>query len=197
MTQDDKTIRVYDAQADDYARVTAKAVADPLLAAFIAALPPGGRVLDLGGGPGLMAAEMARHGLQVDATDASPEMVARASAHAGVTASLATFDDIAGDALYDGIWANFSLLHAPRSAMPAHLAALKRALKPGGRFHIAVKTGAGEHRDRLGRYYTYYTAPELGQMLDDAGFTCTDLTSGCDTGLDGTLADWFALTAHG
>jgi len=192
---DKDTLRVYDAQANRYAEVTEGLSRDPLLADFIAALPPGGRVLDLGCGPGIAAAHMAAQGLAVDATDASAEMVALARAHPGVTAWQASFDEIAGEALYDGVWANFSLLHAPPAAMPRHLAALHRALKPGGRLHIAVKTGTGEARDRLGRFYTYYTAAELTALLDTTGFTILFSTTGRDIGLDGTPADWLSLAA--
>ena len=124
-------------------------------------------------------------------------MVAKAKAHPGVSALVASFADIAGDKIYDGIWANFSLLHADRSDMPRHLTALHTALKPGGIFHIALKTGTGEKRDRIGRLYTYYTQAELTDLVTQAGFTVTDHATGCDKGMDGALADWVALRAYG
>ena len=133
----------------------------------------------------------------VDATDAAPEMVAMAARHDGVTARLAGFDDIERHDLYDGIWANFSLLHAPRRDMPRHLAALRRALKPGGHLHVALKSGTGEARDTLGRFYTYYTEEELHGLLRDAGFAPVSGRTGTGAGLDGTIAPWIAMTAHG
>lgn len=137
---DPETIRIYDSRAADYAALTdGHTAGSPVLRDFIAACPPGGRVLDLGCGPGTAAGLMAAAGLQVDALDASAEMVALARAHPGVSARQATFDEVTGTALYDGIWASFSLLHAPRSDMPRHLAALKEALTPGGLFHIGLK----------------------------------------------------------
>ena len=197
MTRDPETLRVYDEMADKYAAVTADIASDPLLASFIDALPRGAHVLDLGCGPGIIAGHMARAGLSVTATDASTEMVALAADTPGVTARLATFDEIAGEDIFDGIWANFSLLHAPRAAMPGHLSALRKALKPGGRFHIALKSGTGAHRDTLGRFYTYYTADELDTLLRTAGFTPFSSATGRDTGLSGEIADWIAITAHG
>lgn len=197
MTPDTETLRVYDAMAEKYASVTADASADPLLAGFIKALPRGAHVLDLGCGPGIIAGHMARAGLSVTATDASTEMVTLAAGTPGVTARLATFDEIAGEDIFDGIWANFSLLHAPRAAMPRHLAALRLALKPGGLFHIALKSGTGAHRDALGRLYTYYTADELDHLLRAAGFTPISSATGRDIGLSGEMADWIAITAHG
>ena len=193
---DSETIAVYDAQADEYARLTKSEARDKQLLAFIAALPKGARVLDLGCGPGITAAAMAAAGLKVDATDASVEMVAMAASKTGVTAWQATFDQIQGTAIYDGIWANFSLLHAPRHDLPRHLSALHKAAKPGGRFHIGVKTGTGEARDALGRLYTYYEDQELVSLLKNAGFTTTNRHTGRGTGLSGEMANWIVLTAH-
>ena len=154
-------------------------------------------MLDLGCGPGAAAAHMAKSGLHVDATDASLEMAEMAGRAKGVTAWQATFDEITGNGIYDGIWANFSLLHAPRSKMPNHLNALYTALKPGGQFHIGVKLGTGEARDTLGRLYTYYTQDELTGLLQATGLTVTGAFTGQGTGLDGTVSDWISLAAHG
>ncbi|MGZ2256186.1 class I SAM-dependent methyltransferase [Roseobacter sp. A03A-229] len=195
---DEETLKVYAAKAGEYATlVTGGAAKNPQLAAFITALPTGGHALDLGCGPGNAAAEMAAAGLQVTAFDPVPEMVALAAAQPGVAARVAGFDDVTGCDLYDGIWANFSLLHAPRSDMPRHLAAIADALKPGGRFHIGMKTGTGEKRDPIGRLYTYYTDAELTGLLADVGLTVTDRATGREKGLDGVEADWICLAAHG
>ncbi|MCW8843991.1 MAG: class I SAM-dependent methyltransferase [Rhodobacteraceae bacterium] len=193
---DHETLAVYDAQAADYAALTESEARDKQLVAFMADMPPGGHVLDLGCGPGQSAAEMARHGLRVTAIDASAKMVAIASAREGVTAYQATFADIEGVALYDGVWANFSLLHAPREAMPRHLAAIAHALKPGGRFHIGVKTGTGSRRDALGRLYTYYQEDALTALLQDAGLTVFHANRGASKGLDGVMAGWVTLAAR-
>lgn len=195
---DTETIRIYDDRAADYAEMTdAYNTTDPRLAAFIAACPEGGRVLDLGCGPGAAAAKMAAAGVTVEATDASVEMVALAGRHPGVSARQATFDEIAGEAIYDGIWANFSLLHAPRADFPRHLAALHRALKPGGVFLIGLKLGKGAARDKIGRLYTYYTEDDLMDHLRSAGFTPSDIKHGSGEGLDGTVSPWISVIAHG
>lgn len=194
---DEETLGVYAAKAQEYAKLVVDDPDErPLRDAFIADLPKGAHVLDLGCGPGQSAAMMAASGLKVTATDAVPEMVEMASAHPGVTAYVATFDEIEGDAIYDGIWANFSLLHAARADMPRHLAALHKAMKPGGLFHIALKTGEGEKRDRIGRRYTYYTDAALTEVVTQAGFTVTGRTTGNGVGMDGAPADWIALRAH-
>ncbi|MGC1503249.1 MAG: class I SAM-dependent methyltransferase [Sulfitobacter sp.] len=195
---DGETLRTYAAKAATYAEmVSASVEKDVMFPGFLAALPQGAQVLDLGCGPGHYAAAIAAQGHCVTATDAVQEMIDLASQHQGVTARLARFEQITGTDLYDGIWANFSLLHATRAAMPNHLAALHCALKPGGVFHIALKSGKGSKRDSIGRLYTYYTEEELAALLMQAGFTVTGSRHGSDKGLDGTVADWIGLTAHG
>jgi SAM-dependent methyltransferase len=195
---DDQTIQVYDDRSDQYARENAETAArDPYLAGFISACPTGGRVLDLGCGPGHAAKQMAQTGLETDATDASSQMVALAALHPGVSARQATFDQISGTAIYDGIWASFSLLHASRAAFPGHLAAIHTALKPNGTFYIGMKLGTDEARDDIGRLYTYYTADGLQKHLQQAGFTVLNQSFGSSIGLDGVMADWVAVTAHG
>lgn len=194
---DPETIKVYDDQAAQYAELTqTHNQRDPYLRAFLATIPAGGHVLDLGCGPGASAAEMAQAGFTVTATDASAEMVAMASQHPGVDAHQASFDQITGQNIFDGVWANFSLLHAPRSAMPNHLAAIHTALKPGGSLHIGLKTGTGEKRDGIGRLYTYYTRDELDGLLRDAGFTPVAHAFGEALGLDGSMADWMVVRAN-
>lgn len=193
---DAKTLSVYAAKSGDYAALTsAHNLQDPMLAAFIATLPARAEVLDLGCGPGDSAAAMADAGLRVHAVDAVPEMIALAARHPEVRAEVKTFDQIIGTNIYDGIWANFSLLHAERTALPALLAALHTALRPHGRLHIAMKLGTRTKRDAIGRKYTYVTEDELRGLLATAGFTVTKKNTGRDKGLDGTYADWIALGA--
>ncbi|NVO57483.1 class I SAM-dependent methyltransferase [Rhodobacteraceae bacterium B1Z28] len=194
---DRDTISVYDAQAARYAELTDDSnKADQGMTDFIAAIPKGGKVLDLGCGPGASAVLMAQAGLEVDAMDASAEMVRLASDQAGVSARQAEFSDLRATAAYDGIWANFSLLHATRTDFPNHIAAIHKALKPDGIFFIAMKLGQGEGPDRLGRYYSYYSEDELKTYLQNAGFTVTGQWHGSGTGLDGSVSDWIRLAAH-
>jgi len=195
---DKETLRVYDAKAAEYAKLIKRENNDdPHLDRFINKLPTGGRVLDLGCGPGISAACMANAGLQVDAIDGSAEMIAMATQHQGVTAWQATFDEITGTNIYDGIWANFCLLHASKEAVPQHLAALVTALKLGGAFHIAMKLGSGSQRDTIGRLYSYYSEPELTNLLVAAGLTVAETAHGRTVGLDGTEADWIVMAAYG
>lgn len=193
---DRETLDVYNAKAKEYADRFGSVRADLKLVAFIEALPTGGHVLDLGCGPGFSAAEMARNGLRVTATDASTAMVELAAQHQGVDAICTTFDEIEGSELYDGVWANFSLLHAKRNNLPDHLNTLARVLKPHGLMHIGMKTGTGEARDGIGRHYIYVTPDELEGLLRDAGMAPISQATGEEPGLDGTVSPWVTILSR-
>ncbi|PTW51531.1 class I SAM-dependent methyltransferase [Rhodovulum kholense] len=183
---DARTLAVYAARAEAYSAIHHGQVAQDRLAAFIARLPKGGAALDLGCGPGWAAAEMAAAGLRVTALDACPEMAAAARARYGIKVEVAGFADLAAEAAFDGIWAHFSLLHAPRAALPAHLAAIARALRPGGVFAVAMKQGQGEARDRIGRLYTYVAPADFRGEVTRAGLTVEAEETEPGTGFDGS-----------
>ncbi|PUB14823.1 methyltransferase domain-containing protein [Yoonia sediminilitoris] len=193
---DPKTIAVYDIKASAYAELAKGDAPDTDLQAFIDLMQRDAHVLDLGCGPASASAYMRAAGLRPDPVDASQGMVTLANDRHAIGARLATFDEISGNAIYDGIWANFSLLHAKRTELPHHLAALAAALKPGGIFHIGMKTGDGSARDRIDRYYTYVTVPELRGLLQDAGLTVIAEREGAAPGLDGTVAPFVIMRAR-
>lgn len=190
---DDETLQVYNQKAQDYAALTQSDAENAQIRAFINNVKSGGRVLDFGCGPGHFAAQMSRSGLLVEATDASSEMVKLASQHPGVTARQEPFEALDLRDHYDGIFANFSLLHAKRDAVPGHIEQITHALKSGGIFHIGMKTGSGEKRDKIGRHYSYFSELELEKMFKDNALTIIHRDHGRDTGLDGSLADWVVL----
>jgi len=190
---DDETVSVYNARAESYNDLVSRDTPDQDLQAFLDAVTLGGHVMDLGCGPGNSAAMMRDAGLNVDAVDASSGMVRVAREQYDIDARLATFDDINGVDVYDGVWANFSLLHAAKTDMPRHLAAIHTALKAGGVFHIGTKLGTDEMRDSIGRMYSYYEADELLGLLKDAGFTPRKPRFGRDKGLSGEMADFIVV----
>ena len=112
-----------------------------------------------------------------------------------IEAVTARHDDLTETAAYDGVWASFSLLHAPKADFPHHLAAIHTALRPSGTLYLGLKLGAGEHRDTLGRFYAYYEEPELRDLLAQAGFADISSTSGEGAGLAGTVDCFILLTA--
>ncbi|WP_172300183.1 class I SAM-dependent methyltransferase [Pseudoruegeria sp. HB172150] len=193
---DAETLGVYARDAARYAEIVADTDKDPVLKALLNTLPEQSRVLDLGCGPGHLAARLRDLGHEVTATDASPEMAAQAKVLFDLDVTVATFDDLDEVDTYDGVLASFSLLHAPKDRMPEHLATIRRALRPDGVLSIGLKMGEGAHRDTLGRFYAYYTDEEITGLLEAAGFTVISRSFGEGKGLDGKLAKSIVLGAR-
>jgi len=183
---DKDTIAFYDQNAGDYLKVADPGKPDAHLRAFMDVLPKAGRVLDLGCGPGRSALLLKNAGFEVEAWDATPAFVEMARA-SGVDAKQALFEDLDAESSYDGIFANFSLLHTPRAEMSPNLARIARALTDGGCLHLGMKTGEGEERDSLGRFYTYYTVEELRGLIGDAGLTVTSVDTFEVRGMTGKM----------
>ncbi|MCV2894204.1 class I SAM-dependent DNA methyltransferase [Lentibacter sp. XHP0401] len=197
MSADIETLAIYDANAADYARIVVSKAEHQSLEAFVKDLPENAHVLDLGCGPGHYAAEMLKRGCSVDALDGSAAMVALASQIEGLNAAQALFDDLDAVDIYDGIWASFSLLHAPREKLPQHLGQIKRAIKARGVFHIGMKLGDSSSRDTLGRAYTYVSEGELLGLLTEAGLKPYDIFKGEGAGLSGSVDKFILVRAHG
>jgi len=193
---DQKTLSVYAAKAEEYARMTIGEEASPSLLRFISGLPEGGRTLDLGCGPGFAAGAMAAAGMEAHAWDPVPEMVAMAAARDGVAARGAVYADLTEVDAYDGIWCNFSMLHTPLTDWPHHFAAIARALKPGGLLHFGTKLGVGEKRDKIGRLYSYMTQDALEALLGQTGFDIEYSRTGEEAGLSGEIAPFIVLQAR-
>ncbi|WP_299773514.1 bifunctional 2-polyprenyl-6-hydroxyphenol methylase/3-demethylubiquinol 3-O-methyltransferase UbiG [uncultured Tateyamaria sp.] len=192
---DRKTLQVYADKAADYAKLVSKTNADRSLQRFIAAMPEAGTVLDIGCGPGFAAAAMAQAGLTAHAWDPVPEMLDIARSHAGVTVRQASYGDLTETAAYDGIWANFSMLHTPLGKWPDQFTAIRAALKPGGLFHFGTKLGTGESRDRIGRLYSYMPEEALTDLLTSTGFNIEYSRTGEEAGLSGEVAPFIVLQA--
>ena len=193
MAADQKTISVYDSQVDNYMDVLSKQPEDELLTDFISRFEPNNYVLDLGCGPAVSSATMREHGLRVDPVDASAEMVKLANDAYKIGARQAFFEDIDSKNFYHGIWANFSLLHATKEELPNILDLLHRSLKSKGIFLLRMKVGKGSVRDKLNRFYSYYSEKELRELLKNAGFSVEHVELGEAQGLAGDTEPWIAL----
>jgi SAM-dependent methyltransferase len=165
---DEETLRFYRRNAEAYAG-WAKAPSTRLKG-FLALLPPGAAILELGCGAGNHSAVMLANGFKVRATDGSPEMAEIASRRLGQPVEAMRFDELDARDAYDGVWASACLLHVPREELIGILERIRRALKPGGVFYASFKIGEGEDgRDSLGRYYNYPSSEWLAQAYAAAG----------------------------
>lgn len=190
---DPETLAFYEAEAEVYAT---QGQVSRRLSAFLDDLPQGGRVLELGCGGGQDAEAMLRRGFDVTPTDGSPALAAKAQARLGRPVQVMLFEELEARAVYDGVWAQASLLHAPAAALPDILARIRLALKPGGRFEANFKAGDGEGRDPLGRYNNFPTREALAAAYAAAGpWTSVEITQSEGGGYDGVARTWLIVVA--
>lgn len=138
--------------------------------ALAAVFPPGAKLIDIGGGTGEDAGWLIERRREVLLTDASPAMIAAASAKLGdkgvaelVPAErLGTLADRVGEAALDGAYSNFAALNCVAD-LDAFASGLARLLRPGapallvlfGTFcpmEMVVEAARGRPRNMLRRF---------------------------------------------
>lgn len=177
----DETLRVYEQQADRYATTSVssvRAAVASLLDAVVAHLPPGGRVLEVGTGPGVEAAYLEQRGVAVDRTDATAAFVQRLRAEGHEARLLDVRDgDLGGP--YDAVLAHAVLLHLAREQTRLALAACLRAVRPGGLLALTLKEGDGESWSNAKldapRWFVYWREDALRDLLGGVGWRVLDM----------------------
>ncbi len=168
-----RTRQTYDALA---ARYAARPVY-PLereLATFLAQVPSGGQILDLGCGPGQYARRMAAQGYCVLGLDLSWGMLVeaqRADSPPLLQGDICRLP--VRDSTLDGCFASASLLHLPRARVPGVLEEVRRTLRAGGTLYLGLKLGTGEAwvKEAEGaRFFVYHRPEELDALVEAAGF---------------------------
>ena len=179
--------RTYDAVAEEYAAKFGDDLADlpfdrGLLdeVAVAAGAITGGRVVDIGCGPGQAAAYLADRGVRVTGVDLSTQALALARRRS-LSVSVACADmrrlPLRDDACA-GVVLFYSLHHLRRTELVPVARELRRVLAPGGVVLIATHEGEGEissDADFLGHHVevmgcTLVTGNELSAVLRAASF---------------------------
>jgi SAM-dependent methyltransferase len=160
----EKTTAYYDAHARQFDERTRAREMDELYDSFLEHVPEGGLILDAGCGPGRDAVAFAARGYHVTAIDASAAMVALASERLSAPAYHMSFNQLAFDRDFDGIWACASLLHVTRADLPQVMRRLHAALKTGGVMFASFKYGRGEEH-REGRWFNDYDESSFDALL--------------------------------
>ena len=193
---DKTTIGVYNKKATEYASLDVDQVSLMAYHNFTGALPKNGFILDYGCGPGYFAKKFLVDGFKVDAFDASEKMIEIVSREPKINSWIADFKSFHSSIKYDGIWANFSLLHAPKKEIAPLTQTIFKSLKSNGLFSLGLKLGTGEKRDTIGRKYSYFEEQEVKELLVKAGFYNISQHLGAATGLDGKSSNFIIILSH-
>ncbi|GAB3873279.1 class I SAM-dependent DNA methyltransferase [Terrabacter terrigena] len=183
-----ETRTAYDTVAVDYARLLEDELAgSPLDRALLGHFTElvlaegGGRVVDVGCGPGRITGHLATLGLDVEGVDLSPGMVGEARRRhpeidfrVGELAALdATDDSLAG------VVAWYSIIHTPPDDLPAVFTELHRVIRPNGLLLLAFQTGGFSVRreQAYGHEVTFeahrHDTDGVAAQLADAGLRVT------------------------
>lgn len=160
----------------------------PIVDRFIAKLPQGGRVVDIGCGNGAYVRYLLDLGFDALGTDQSRTMLDHALNMVPAERLLELdmhhmqcFDDNS----FDGVLSITSFLYTSKKRFPGLLKDVHRILKPNGHLLLMMLEGEGEGLEvetfggKEGKTYSaYYGVEELHRLLEESGFVIegTDVT---------------------
>jgi SAM-dependent methyltransferase len=170
----------YDTVAASYAELVQDGAADEPANLDLFAKLASGPVLDVGCGPGRLAALLHERGLQVIGIDLSPGMIEIARRdHPGIDFRVGSMTDLElPDGALGGVISWWSIIHLPRDVVPQAFAEFHRVLAPGGvlllGFHVGEESthktsGYGGHPMNI--YVHRWTPAALTEIAVAAGFT--------------------------
>jgi SAM-dependent methyltransferase len=189
------TLAFYAAEAPTYAKRSR--VADhERLDAFLAMLPAGAAILELGCGCGRDTEAMRAKGFEVAPTDGSPQLAREAEIRLGTPVNVLLFGDLDERDRYDGVWARACLLHVPRNDLAGIIGRVRLALRAGGVFYASFKAGEREGRDRFGRYYNHPSPSFLREAYGSIGWASVSIEHAMGGGYDGVETKWLHVVAQ-
>lgn len=179
----------YDAIAEDYAALFRDSLSvmpldRALMAGFAELVGEGGRVADLGCGPGRVTAHLASLGLSVHGLDLSEGMLAIARReNPGLRFEQGSMRNLdLPDGTLAGVVSWYSTIHTPQDELPAVYAEFRRVLAPGG--HLLLAFQSGDEPRRHDRPWGHPVTLDFRRMrpervvalLEAAGFTLVQRT---------------------
>ena len=206
MSGDDETVsnrRTYDRIAGDYLARQQVHRSGPgagfagfadFEAKFLATLPRGARVADLGCGPALDAAGFGQKGYQPVGVDLSVGMLRMAPPVMHGRLAQGDLRGLpVGNGRLDGIWSCAALLHVPLRDTATVLKEFRRALRAGGHLGLITALGHGARYEDVGyvpnerRWFVYRERSSVVSSVARAGFAIVS-----EERIDGNRA-WLAV----
>ena len=136
-----KTIDYYNHHSQSFYDRTINADITDSCEKFLQYLPEKVTILDAGCGVGRDTKYFLSKGHSVSAFDASEKMVQLACRETGANVTHLTFQELNFETIFDGIWAQASLLHIPYDMTQDIYGKIHRSLKKDGIFYASYKYG--------------------------------------------------------
>jgi len=160
------TLKFYEENAERFIADSAHIDMRAYYESFTKFVPAGGSILDAGSGSGRDSLAFAEMGFKVTAFDASRKMVDATRQRAKVPVVLMSFEDLAFDEMFDGIWACASLLHMPRARLAEVFIRFSNILRSSGVIYASFKYGRNE-REEAGRFFCDFDEQLLSKCVDN------------------------------
>lgn len=192
MNSDKQSVDVQDAYekiAEDYSTTVKSDHFDHrYIEKFLFLFKPQQKILDIGAGTGALSVEMKEnHGLDVTAIDFSKEMLDIAHQNHPdlkmIQMDLRKLDFV--DDCFDGVFANYSLIHVPEKDIETSLAGIFRVLKTGGYAYFALQEPVTStdkdgyfsvaYKPEVKMFINLFTEAEIKKYLEGAGFTILNI----------------------
>lgn len=150
-----------------------------VLPVFLHSLPKGGKILDVGCGPGLEANYMHEQGFEVVGVDISEKMLALARKRNPAIEFLQSdlIDVEFREKIFYGIAALSSLIHIRKKDVPAVLKKFNSYLKKGGLLYLELQEGKSKEgtfstpvKSKEKIFINVFSFGEIRQLLKKAGF---------------------------
>ncbi len=190
-----RTVESYELIADDYARETAGAAVLSNGLTRLAETVPAGHALEIGSGPGWDADVLEEAGMTVRRTDITQAFLELQRTRGKQVERLDMINDDLGGP-YDAVVALHVLQHVEPGDLPAVLAKVAGALRPGGRFLVSIPRGEGAGWEVGESGSTYYralwTEAEFTEHLARAGLQL----EWSDRAVDDEESGWLCVLAQ-
>jgi SAM-dependent methyltransferase len=167
------TLAHYAKEAESFWQGTRDHDVSQNLDALLDAIPGSGpfRILDFGCGPGRDLRALLERGHEPVGLDGAEPFVRMAREFAGVEVWQQDFLALSlPDAAFDGVFANASLFHVPRRAVPRVLRELHATLRPGGVLFASNPRGENQEGWNGSRYGAYHDLESWTRLALAAGF---------------------------
>lgn len=176
MEETNTIIDYYNRNADQYFNNTVNVDMSECCDRFLKYIVPGGRIIDIGAGSGRDTKYFKHRGFDIEAIDASEEMCKLASDYTGVEVRCEKIQDWQPHRIYDGIWANASLLHLQLAEIREFICQASHHLNTDGVLYISMKKGIERGYDSNGRFFTDFSEEKVQQIVEKStGFEIAEL----------------------